>query len=71
MIYKRFRFVKPYKTFDGTIPVGAELTVMNTTIYYNGGMLQPSFYNEFKELILREMKKPNYLKQVPIPYNKA
>lgn len=70
-MYKRFRFIKPYKTFDGTIPVGGELTVMNATIYYNGGMLEPSFYNEFKKLIQKEMKKSFYLKEVPIPYNKA
>lgn len=71
-MYKRFRFVKPYTTFDGTIPVGAELTVMNATIYYNGGMLQPSFYEEFKVLIQKEMKKGyHYLKEVPIPYNKV
>lgn len=70
-MYKRFRFIKPYKTFDGTIPVGSELTVMNATIYYNGGMLEPSFYNEFKKLIQKEMKKSFYLKEVPIPYNKV
>lgn len=70
-MYKRFRFIKPYTTFDGTIPVGAELTVMDSTIYYNGGMLQPSFYNEFKELIKKEIKKWHYLKPVPIPYNKV
>jgi hypothetical protein len=69
-MYKRFRFVKPYKTVDGTIPVGGELTVMNATIFYNGGMLEPSFYDEFKTLIQNEMKKKNYLKEVPIPYNK-
>lgn len=69
-MYKRFRFVKPYRSFDGTIGTGNELTVMNGTIYYNGGMLQPGFYDEFKELIQKEMKKPHYLKQVPIPYNK-
>ena len=69
-MYKRFRFIKPYKTFDGIIPVGGELTVMNATIYYNGGMLEPSFYDEFKDLIQKEMKKPFYLREVPIPYNK-
>ena len=69
-MYKRFRFIKPYKTFDGIIPVGGELTVMNATIYYNGGMLEPSFYDEFKDLIQKEMKKPFYLREVHIPYNK-
>jgi hypothetical protein len=34
-------------------------------------MLQPGFYDEFKELIQKEMKKAHYLKQVPIPYNKV
>lgn len=70
-MYKRFRFVKPYKTFDGTIQPGAELTVLNSIIYYNGGMISPAFYDEFKELILKEMKKQHYLREVPIPYNKV
>ena len=70
-MYKRFKFVKPYKAFDGVITPGNELTVLNSTIYYNGGMLEPSFYNECKELIQKEMKKPHFLKEVPIPYNKV
>ena len=70
-MYKRFKFVKPYKAFDGVITPGNELTVLNSTIYYNGGMLEPSFYNEFKELIQKKKKKPHFLKEVPIPYNKV
>lgn len=70
-MYKRFRFIKPYKAFDGIIEPGNELTVLNGAIYYNGGMLEPSFYNEFKELIQTEMKKQHYLREVPIPYNKV
>lgn len=69
-MYKRFRFIREYKDFDGTIPVGAELTVNEGTIYYNGGMIEPSFYNQFKNLIIQETKRPHYLKEVPIPYNK-
>jgi hypothetical protein len=70
-MYKRFKFVKPYKAFDGVITPGNELTVLNSTIYYNGGMIEPSFYEEFKELVQKEMKKSFYLKEVPIPYNKV
>ena len=69
-MYKRFRFVRPYRSIDGTIDAGNELTVLNGTIYYNGGMLGPAFFEEFKQLIVDEMKKPHYLKEVPIPYNK-
>ena len=69
-MHKRFKFVRPYKSFDGVIPVDGELTVINSTIYYNGGMIEPSYYNEFRELIEKEMDKPYYLKEVAIPYNK-
>lgn len=69
-MYKRFKFVRPYPSIEGVIGVGNELTVMNSNIYYNGGMIEPSFYNEFKELIQQEMNKPHFLKEVPIPYNK-
>lgn len=70
-MYKRFRFIKPYTSFDGVIGTGNELTVLNNTIFYNGGMIEPGFYEEFKELIIKEMKKPYFLKEVPIPYNKV
>lgn len=70
-MYKRFKFVKPYKSFDGEIAPGAQLDVINGNIMFNGGMLEPSYYKEFKDLIVAEMNKPHYLREVPVPYNKV
>lgn len=71
MIQKRYKFIKPYQSIDGTIPVGKQLDVVGENIFFEGWMIEPSFYEEFKQLILREAKKPHYLRQVPIPYNKV
>ena len=70
MVYKRFRFVKPFTCEFGTIPVDSEITILKEAIYFNGGMLNPHYYGLFKELINSEVKNPCYLKEVPIPYNK-
>ena len=70
-MYRSFKFIRPYKSVEGTIEPGNEIRVLNGTIYYNGGMLHPGFYEEFRTLIEKEMIKPHYLKEVPIPYNKV
>lgn len=69
--YIRFKFVKELvKSDNERIPVDSELTVLNDTIYFNGGMITPVNYYYFKKLIEDEMKNPNYLKEIPIPVNK-
>lgn len=69
--YKRYKFVKELKVKEGTFPVGSEITVMNDRIFYNGGMIQPSFYDLFADLIEYEtIKGFKYLREIPIPYNK-
>ena len=65
-MYRRFKFVKAYKTKDGVLPVGGQIDVINDAIYYNGGMIEPSFYDDFKELVMRELEKPFYLRAVPV-----
>lgn len=70
--YKRYRFVKEYvKSENEKIPVGSEITFMNGRIFFNGGMTTPLFTKLFLDLIEEEKKSPNYLKEVPIPYNKV
>lgn len=71
MVYKRFKFVKPFTCEYGTLPADSELTILKEAIYFNGGMVNPLFYNFFRDLINQEVKKPNYLREVPIPYNKV
>lgn len=69
MVHKRFVFQKPYNMNGGIIQIGSELVVVNGIIYYNGGMLEPVYQIEFKDLIMKELKKPYYLKQLPIINN--
>lgn len=68
----RYVFVKELKVDEGTFPVNAQIDVINGRIFYNGGMIQPTFYNLFYDLIEYELIKGfNYLREVPIPYNKV
>lgn len=70
--YKKFVFVKDFnKSETEKIPSGSELLVLNDKIYFNGGMITPANYFLFNSLIEKEMEHPNYLREVPIPYNKV
>lgn len=71
MIYKRWRLVKPFTCEYGTLPVDSEITILKEAIYFNGGMVNPLFYDFFRDFINKEVKEPNYLREVPIPYNKV
>lgn len=71
-IYRRFRFVKPFECQYGKLKPGDEITVMNDRLFFNGGMVELQYYNLFMELIYNEIKNGfNYLKEVPILYNKV
>lgn len=71
MIYKRFKFVKPFTDQGETIPVGMELTLMGDRVFCNGGQIMPGLHDLFYNLIMSEIKKPHYLREIPIPYNKV
>ena len=51
---------------------GSDLTIMNDTIYFNGGMVDNMFYDIFRDLIDQELRDGfHFLKEIPIPYNKV
>lgn len=64
---KKFKFIKDFHSPEGVIPAGSELMVINSSIYFNDYLIQPAYYNDFKELIAKELDKPKYLKQIPFP----
>lgn len=69
--YRRYRFVKPLSVKEGNFRVNDEITILDGRIYFNGGMVMPTYYNLLSELIEYETNEGfNYLRQVPIPYNK-
>lgn len=61
--YKRFKFVKPFDCRLGHIDAGRELTVYDGQILFDGGLIEPQYYEFFKELIKKEMETPNYLRE--------
>ena len=65
--YRRFKFVKPFVDHGEVVPAGSELTLMG----FNGGQIMPGLHNLFYNLIMQEIKRPYYLREVPIPYNKV
>lgn len=70
--YRRFKFVKELqKSETEKIPVGSELTILNGTFYFNGGMITPVSYKFFDKLIETELSYPYYLQEIIIPVNKA
>lgn len=69
--YRRFKFVKELTVKEGTFPVNATITIMGNRIFYNDGPIQPQFYDLFYDLIEYELNEGfNYLREIPIPYNK-
>lgn len=68
---RRFVFVKECNG----IPKGSQLDLVEGRIYLqtgvNGGQVPPTMYNGLMELIKIEDNKHMYLREVPIPYNKA
>ena len=73
-MYKRFIVIKDVgvEGIEQPIKKGSELTIMNDTIYFNGGMVDSMFYDIFRDLIDQELRDGFYfLKEVPIPYNQA
>lgn len=70
--YRRFEFVKDLKKSDNEIlRKGDEIRIYNNIIYFNGGQVTPLAYGFLRDLLNQEMVKPNYLRETPIPYNKA
>lgn len=68
---RRFRFVRDYKCEFGTLEAGKTIDVVNGTIYYDNGLVEPWWAKYLEDLIRKEMEKPYYLKEVIIPYNKV
>lgn len=72
MFYKRFKFVKDFQQPEGTFPKGGEVTIMENRVWYNNGMIQNAYAELLMDLVEYEsINGWNYLREVPIPYNKA
>lgn len=68
---RRFKFVRPFTNKGETIPAGPELTLIGDRVFFNGGQIMPGLHDLFYNLIMQEIKRPYYLREIPVPYNKA
>lgn len=72
MFYKRFKFVKDCNQPEGTFKAGNEITIMEGRVWFNGGMVDRVHADLLSDLVEYESNEGwNYLREVPIPYNKV
>ena len=69
---RKYVFVKDWKTPDGVIPFGSDLTIVHGCVYFNGGLQSHYYASQFMALINHEEKNGfNYLKPMKLIYNKC
>lgn len=70
MNYRRFKLIQDYTCSDGTLMAGSDIDVLGDRIMFNGGMIQPQYYDVLRELITNPELSKKYVREVPVPYNK-
>lgn len=68
---RRFVLIKDFKTRDGIIPKGTELTIFRGGMYVNGGMCHPAYSKELFDLIELDSEVNFFLKEIQIINNKV
>ena len=63
--------VKECPIAGGTLPVNSEIHVVHGCIYFNGGLMDSFYQNEFMGLLAQERKHPNYLRKMMNIYNQV
>ena len=61
--------VKECPIAGGTLPVNSEIQIVHGCVYFNGGLMDSFYQNEFLKLLVDERKKPNYLRKLRNVYN--
>lgn len=77
MVQKRFKFVKDFANgIGGIIPKGTVINIIGQNIYMEhntqgGQILDAQMYEMLHKFIEQEYRHPNYLEEIPVPYNKC
>lgn len=61
--------VKECPIAGGSLPVNSEIHIVHGCVYFNGGLMDSFYQNEFLKLLVDERKKPNYLRKLRNVYN--
>lgn len=74
---KRFVFTKDFTNSAGaTIKKDTVIDIIGQNIFmesntYGGQVIDPYMYESLHQFIEDEYRHPNYLREVPVPYNKV
>lgn len=61
--------VKECPIAGGSLPVNSEIHIVHGCVYFNGGLMDSFYQNEFLKLLTVERKHPNYLRKLSNIYN--
>lgn len=61
--------VKECPIAGGTLPINSEVHLVHGCIYFNGGLMDSFYQNEFLKLLEAERRKPNFLRKLKNVYN--
>jgi hypothetical protein len=61
--------VKECPIAGGSLPVNSEIHIVHGCVYFNGGLMDYFYQNEFLKLLTVERKRPNYLRKLSNIYN--
>lgn len=66
---KKYIFIKPYVTSQGTIPQGSEISFFRGFVYINGGICMGTYANILRNIVEDENLHKEYLKDQIIEKN--
>lgn len=67
---EKWTVVKDCPIAGGVIPANSEIHLVHGCVYFNGGLMDTFYQNEFMKLLQTERKCPKYLRKENNIYNK-
>lgn len=67
---EKWTVVKDCPIAGGVIPSNSEIHLVHGCVYFNGGLMDTFYQNEFMKLLQTERKCPKYLRKENNIYNK-
>lgn len=66
---KKYIFIKPYTTEQGTIPEGSDIIFFRGRVFINGGMCHPAYESILRNIVEDDALHKEYLKDFKIEKN--
>ena len=66
-MYRKFRFIRPFSCEYGEIKEGSELVLIGERMFFDGGMVNPIYYDVMMQIINDDRLRNTYLREIYIP----